>query len=137
MKKLQLRLCFLVLFLLTPVFITSGAVCAESDAGSFYKGKVIKFVVPYTPGGGTDVYARLVAQYLQRYTKATIVVKNVPGAGGIVGYNHVYKAKPNGLTIAITDTPGVILAQLLGQAGVSVPLQRFTLLLKDLRTNLS
>ena len=114
--------------LLSGVLIGSfGMVTAAStaDPAQFYKDKVVELVVPMSPGGGTDTYARLVGPYLGRYVGATIVIRNMPGAGGIYGINHVYTSKPNGLTIAITDTGQVVLAQLFRQKGVRYDFNKF------------
>ncbi len=71
-------------------------------AEQFYKGKSIRFIVPYTPGGGFDVQARIMARYLSRYIggNPTVIVQNMPGGGGTIGPNYVYNvAKADGLTI--------------------------------------
>ena len=53
------------------------------DAASFYKGKKIKFIVPYKPGGGYDDYARLLAPVMEKYTGANVEILNKGGAGGM------------------------------------------------------
>ena len=71
-------------------------------AEGFYEGKTIRFIVPYGPGGGFDVQARLMARYLPKYIagKPTVIVQNMPGGGGSIGPNYVYNvSKPDGLTI--------------------------------------
>jgi len=66
----------------------------------FYKGKVINYIVSTKPGGGYDAYARIIGKYMQKYIPGvTVIVKNIPGAGNIIGANEIYLAKPNGLTI--------------------------------------
>ena len=97
-----------------------------AGAADFYKGRVIEFIVPYSPGGGTDVYARMVGPFIQKYSGGTVVIKNVPGAGGIYGMNFLYGAKPNGLKMAIIDTGAVVLAQLFEQKGVRYDFNKFT-----------
>ena len=66
----------------------------------FYQGKTMKLIVATKPGGGYDFYARLVAKYMHKYLSGvkTIIVKNVPGAGHIIGTNTIYKSKPDALT---------------------------------------
>ena len=71
-------------------------------AAEFYKGKTIRFIVPYGPGGGFDVQARIMARYLTKYIAGnpTVIVQNMPGGGGVIGPNYIYNvAKPNGLTM--------------------------------------
>lgn len=73
------------------------------DAASFYKGKVITFIVPYTQGGGYDAYARMVAPLIEKKTGATVIVSNVEGGDTYVAQNKVYHGKPEGLTLLIMD----------------------------------
>ena len=66
--------------------------------------KPIKFVVPYTPGGGTDAVTRHLADAIQRETRWTFVVDNKPGAGGNIGLDFVAKSAPDGHTIGMGQT---------------------------------
>jgi tripartite-type tricarboxylate transporter receptor subunit TctC len=70
----------------------------------------ISIVVPYNPGGGFDIKARLVAPLLAHYlpSKVNVIVMNVPGAGGTIGLRQVASSKPDGYTLVVTDP--VILA---------------------------
>ncbi|MFC1814474.1 tripartite tricarboxylate transporter substrate-binding protein [Thermodesulfobacteriota bacterium] len=66
----------------------------------FYKGRAIEFICPASPGGSTDLVMRLVAPQFKELTGAAGVrMKNKHGSGGFEGYNYVYKAKPDGLTL--------------------------------------
>ncbi|MBC5765771.1 Bug family tripartite tricarboxylate transporter substrate binding protein [Ramlibacter albus] len=66
-------------------------------------GRTIHLVVPYPPGGTTDLQARAIAQKVQAQTGATLLVENKPGAGGNIGVESVLKAQPrDGTTIGIT-----------------------------------
>jgi tripartite-type tricarboxylate transporter receptor subunit TctC len=64
----------------------------------------IRFVVPYTPGGGTDTVTRHLADALGRDTHWTFVIDNKPGANGNIGMDQVAKATPDGYTIAMGQT---------------------------------
>jgi tripartite-type tricarboxylate transporter receptor subunit TctC len=70
----------------------------------FYKGKTIRIIVGFTPGGFYDRWARLYSRYMPKYIPGSpeILVQNMPGAGSLVATNHVYNvAKPDGLTLAM------------------------------------
>ena len=71
-------------------------------ADGAYPDKPIKFVVPYPPGGGTDVVARIVQQRLQVALGQPIVIDNKGGAGGSLGTDIVAKAAPDGYTVLFT-----------------------------------
>jgi tripartite-type tricarboxylate transporter receptor subunit TctC len=60
--------------------------------------QVIKFVVPFTPGGSTDILARVIAQKLEPLLKQSIIIENRPGAGGATAAAQVAKADPDGHT---------------------------------------
>ncbi len=89
-------------------------------AGDFYKGKTIRFVVGYAPGGGYDTYTRAAARFISRYIPGnpTPIVQNRTGAGSLIAANYTYKrAKPDGLTLGIFNS-GLILQQVLGARGI-------------------
>jgi tripartite-type tricarboxylate transporter receptor subunit TctC len=99
----------------------------QKDVASFYKGKTITFIVPYSPGGGYDLCARAMVPALKEYTGANVVVTNIPGAGGLAGGAHLYKiAKPDGLTIAILSPAGMIVAEMLDLEGVRYEMVNFS-----------
>lgn len=103
------------------VFISA----AHGDAKPFYEGKVIKIIVATKPGGGYDYWARLVGRYMEKYLPgSTVIVKNVPGAGHVIGTNEAYMAKPNGLTIGAFNR-AVGLTQVVGLKGVKFDFTRF------------
>jgi tripartite-type tricarboxylate transporter receptor subunit TctC len=82
--------------------LATGANAAESPE-DFYRGKIIKIVVSSRPGGGTDLSARIIAPYIQKYTGASrVVIRNKGEAGGLVAVNYVYnRVKPDGLTLGL------------------------------------
>jgi len=97
----------------------------KEDVASFYKGKNITWIIPYKPGGGYDLYVRVIAPYFEKYTGATVVCKNEPGAGNLIGTNKLYKSKPDGLTIGISNGPGIVQAQLSKDPGVQYDTLKF------------
>jgi tripartite-type tricarboxylate transporter receptor subunit TctC len=71
----------------------------SAASGSFFEGKKIRFIVSSSPGGGNDTYVRLVARYISKYLPGnpSIIVQNMPGAGGVVAANYLYgKARRDG-----------------------------------------
>ena len=71
----------------------------------------VRIVVPFTPGGGTDVITRLVAQHLAEAWKVAVVVENRIGAGGVIGSQWVTQQPPDGRTfLAVASAFGVRLA---------------------------
>jgi tripartite-type tricarboxylate transporter receptor subunit TctC len=113
-------------FLLAIVAATALLAPVTPRAEPFYQGKTITYIVATKPGGGYDVYARLIAEYMEKYLPgAKVRVSNVPGAGHIVGTNQLYVADPDGLTIGTFNT-GLIYAQLLGSEGVRFDLRKLS-----------
>lgn len=90
--------------------VLAAAVVAPGLAAAAYPEQPIKMVVAYGPGGGTDITARLIAPYIQKYlgNNASIVVLNRPGAGGGIGFAEVANAAPDGYTIGFINTPNVL-----------------------------
>ncbi|HTD91129.1 MAG TPA: tripartite tricarboxylate transporter substrate binding protein [Burkholderiales bacterium] len=80
-----------------------GAAYAQS-----YPNRPIRIVVPYPPGGGTDVVARTLAQKMTEVMGQQVIVDNRPGANGIIGSDVVAKAAPDGYTVLITLATHVI-----------------------------
>src|SRR5215469_2480218 len=91
---------------------------AQSAEENYYKGKTVKIIVGYGPGGGYDVYARMIAPSLGRALGATVVVENQPGAGGLNALDKIYAAPPDGLQLMLVNGTAAAMAQLLGESSV-------------------
>jgi tripartite-type tricarboxylate transporter receptor subunit TctC len=70
--------------------------------------RTIKIVVPFQPGGGTDILARVVAEQIGRMRPVTIIVENRPGAGTAIGAEAVARSPPDGNTLLLTSSGFVI-----------------------------
>src|SRR5258706_2791635 len=79
------------------------SVCAQG-----YPSKPAKVIVPYPPGGPTDIVARVVSQKLSEQTGQQFIVENRPGAGGNIGAEAVAKRPAAGYTLAVATTPHAI-----------------------------
>jgi len=77
-----------------------------------YPVRPVRMIVPFSPGGATDVPARILAQRLSEALGHQIVIDNRPGAGGVLGADAVAKAPPDGYTLLLTATTHVISASL-------------------------
>lgn len=91
-----------------------------------FKGKTVKLVVGYGAGGGYDSYARMIAPHLAKALGATVIVENLPGAGGIVALNRTAMSAPDGLTIQIVNGTGAVMSQLVEVSAVRYDLLTLT-----------
>ena len=98
-------------------------------AASHFEGKTVTLIVPNTAGGAMTQYARMLAPHIAKNLGAKDVrVDNQPGAGSLRGTNMLWNAKPDGMTIAFTNLPTLIMAQLAGSPGVNFDAAMFTYL---------
>jgi tripartite-type tricarboxylate transporter receptor subunit TctC len=115
-------------FFCSALMSFSSAVCAQSTESTYFEGKTVRLAVGYSPGGGYDIYARMIAPYLKKYLNAAVIVENKPGAGGITALNGIYIAPPDGLQIMLVKGNGAILAQITQQSGVRYDMQKLNFL---------
>jgi len=101
----------LAMLLVTAAF---GAGSAEAK----FPAKTMTFVIPVSPGGGFDTFARMLVPYLQKHLPGNpnIVVNNAPGGEWNIGINKMYRSKPDGNTFAIFNWPANAVSQILGTA---------------------
>jgi tripartite-type tricarboxylate transporter receptor subunit TctC len=97
--------------LLRPLLIALAIVMGLSPAlAEGYPDRPIKIVVPFAPGGGTDVLARIIAQKLNEKWGQPVVVDNQPGASGGIGTRAVVGAAPDGYTLLMASTGALMAA---------------------------
>src|SRR5580704_11073889 len=108
--------------MLARVLLIAGLLAAFSQTAlaQFYKGKTITMIINYPAGGPSDIEGCIVAQHLPAHIagKPTIVIKNVGGAGGVIGTNQLAEAAPNGETMGFFTID--VVAQLLGNPALRV-----------------
>ena len=86
------------------------AAASAANAQSDFPNRPIHFVVGFAPGGGNDLFARLVTQKFQTNTGATVVIDNKPGAGGRISSQFVANATPDGYTVLVGATGQMAIA---------------------------
>ena len=79
------------------------ALAAPAALAQAWPAKPIRIIVPYTPGGSSDIIARAIQQPLQDALKQTVIVENKPGANGNTGTDYVAKSPPDGYTLLLCD----------------------------------
>ena len=116
------------IMLAAGIAMLAAAVPLGGANAQFYKGKTITMIVNYPAGGPTDIEGRIVAQHLPAHIPGspTVVVRNVGGAGGLIGSNQLGDAAPNGdtigfFTLAMND-------QLLGNSAMRTRYSDFVLI---------
>ncbi len=109
------------------VSVLGLAGAAHSSSHDYYKGKTVRFIVAFSPGGTFDAYTRVIARHFGKHVPGnpTIVVENMTGAGGFIQANFMFqRAKPDGLTIG-NNQGSFILQQILGARGIEFDSRKF------------
>jgi len=94
-----------VLALVSAAALPAAVLAAASDR---YPARPVRVIVPYPPGGGSDLTARAIGQKLNEAFGQTFVIDNRPGATGLIGTELAAKALPDGYTILLADAPHTI-----------------------------
>ena len=106
--------------------LTVPAGAAYAQGAEYYNGKTVTYIVATAPGGNYDTYGRLVAEFMQRHLPgSTFIVRNMPGAGHLIGANALYASKPDGLTLGTFNT-GLIYTQIAGHKGIKFDLNNMS-----------
>jgi tripartite-type tricarboxylate transporter receptor subunit TctC len=114
-------------FVAAAAFFSYSNNASAQDPAGFYKGKSVKIIVGYGPGGGYDIYARLIAPYIEKELGATVIVENQPGAGGLNALNRLYIQKPaDGTQMMLVNGTAAALGQLLEQSNVRYDLTKIS-----------
>src|SRR6476620_3958776 len=83
---------------------STALLCARSAAAQAYPQRAVRIIVPYAPGGGTDVFSRLIAQQMEREFGQTLVIDNRAGGASVIGTRAVAESAPDGYTIGMMDS---------------------------------
>ncbi len=97
----------------------SGLTRAQAQDTTSFPGKPIRLVVPFAAGTAPDILARLLAPTLAESMAQSVVVENVPGAGGTIGVDRVAKSAPDGHTLVLSGDAALVLSG--GAYGVKPP----------------
>ncbi|MBI4493565.1 MAG: hypothetical protein HY690_12315 [Chloroflexi bacterium] len=87
---------------------------------AFYKGKTMRIIVGFAPGGGYDTYSRTIARHLGKYIPGnpTVIVENMPGAGSLLSVNHTANVAAKDGTVIGNFSTGAVVQQVYGTPGV-------------------
>lgn len=110
--KLLTKLSFVSALVLSQTALIPAAMAQNNN----FPDKSLNFIVPFPPGGPTDVAGRVLADALGKELKQTVVVENKAGASGSIGINQLIKSKPDGYTIASLAAPSLTAPFMLSQA---------------------
>jgi tripartite-type tricarboxylate transporter receptor subunit TctC len=122
------RIRDLALALAVPVVLAAFAAAAHAqDVADFYRGKRITLVLGYGPGGGYDLYARMLARFIGAHIPGNpfIVPQNMPGAGSRSAANWLFKVAPRDGTVIACLSQGTPADQVLKQPGVQFDARKF------------
>src|SRR5947209_8538405 len=86
---------------IAAAMLLSAVPTRAQPVADFYRGKTLRMLIGYGPGGGYDIYGRLVAEFLPRYLAGnpTIITQNMPGAGSFVAAKYIYDVAPKDGTV--------------------------------------
>jgi tripartite-type tricarboxylate transporter receptor subunit TctC len=123
------RVIFKSLLIGLGIFLLLNLQSRAAQAGCpLLSGKTIRWIVPYSAGGGFDIYSRLIAPYLESHSGAKVRVENMPGGGGMIATKTIMKSRPDGLTLGLINTPGILAAMVTGLGEIPDPAKDFTII---------
>lgn len=129
-RAMKRRPALLTAAALTTVSFLAGCGAGPADDGSDYASKPLEYVIPYNPGGSTDPLGREFSRLLtgELGTKATVL--NMPGGDESIGLTHVSSADPDGYTIGLGSTAGLLAQPMLNESLQYDGMENFTPVVK-------
>nr|WP_321461907.1 tripartite tricarboxylate transporter substrate binding protein [uncultured Cohaesibacter sp.] len=91
----------------SAALLVAGAISTTSAFSADYPEKQIDVIVAFGPGGGTDVAARTIEPFIEKYLGADLVIINKPGAGGEIGFSLLASSKTDGYTLGFINLPAM------------------------------
>jgi tripartite-type tricarboxylate transporter receptor subunit TctC len=119
--------CAVFIMVMYGAVMATGARAQMGDLARAqrYPSKPVRVIVPYAPGGSSDIIARLFGQRLSETLGQTFVIDNRPGAGGVIGTSLLAKSIPDGYTLILQDMPHTINPAVYGKVPYD-PVRDFT-----------
>jgi tripartite-type tricarboxylate transporter receptor subunit TctC len=104
-----------------------GATFDEKAVADFYRGKTVKFIVGFDPGGAYDAYSRLLARHMLRLLPGnpTVIAENRPGAASRLAANTVYRTEPKDGTIIASINQNLVMQQVMDPTGIEFDAAKF------------
>ena len=106
----QRKHCIVSFATICAVFIAGPALAAAADPAKDYPNRPVRFIVPFSPGAGTDTTARAIAVKLAERWKQPVVAENRPSGAGVVGVETTKTAVPDGYTICLISASNSVSA---------------------------
>ncbi|MDO8596339.1 MAG: tripartite tricarboxylate transporter substrate binding protein [Sulfuricaulis sp.] len=116
-------------YLFAALLIVLGGFAVAQD----YPSRLVRIIVPFPPGGSSDIYARIVANELQQAWGKSVIVENRPGGTGVIGTQAVRQSAPDGYTLLFTSNTAHVLGPLLQEPRPFDAVADFTPISKALR----
>jgi tripartite-type tricarboxylate transporter receptor subunit TctC len=106
------------------LFVAAPSMASAAD---FYKGKTLRVIVGYSPGGGYDVYSRFIARHISKHIPGhpKMLVENRPGAGGLIAANYLYHSQRQDGTEMLHVGSSVMIKQFTGAKAVKYDAEKF------------
>ncbi len=107
--------------------LVSMIVFESAHAQEPFQGRRMRMIVSYNPGGGYDVYSRVIARHLPRHIpgKPSLIVQNMPGGGSAIGANYLYRIAPRDGSAVGIFSPTRVLSQVIGVPGFEFESEKF------------